>query len=224
MIEIVYSDEQIVVVSKPPGLPSQPDPTGDDDALTLAARVIGVPSSHRTLHPVHRIDRPASGLLLFARSSVSAARMTSLLGEGAIVRQYWAVVEGILESDHGTLTHRLVHDRRRNRSIVGSTGKGASLSYRRRTVGERYSLVEVTLATGRHHQIRAQLAAVGHPVRGDLKYGALRSLRGGGIMLHAVRLRIERYRHGPLELTAPPPDLPLWHALADGLIPGDADS
>lgn len=222
MMETVFQDAQIVVVNKPVGMPSQPDQSGDDDAITRTASALDPPVSPATLHPVHRIDRPASGLLLIARTSDSAARMTALLRGGRITREYWAVVEGSLDEERGTLVQPLLHDRRRNRSVVDPRGKEARLSYRQRATGERYCLVEVRLQTGRHHQIRAQLSAIGHPVRGDLKYGARRSLPGGGIMLHAVRLVIEEYGPAPLELVAGVPDLPLWHALADGLAPGDS--
>ena len=208
-IGIVHTDERIVVVSKAPGVPSQPDPSGDPSALELAAERVG-----GRLFPVHRIDRPASGLLLFARTASAAAELSALFRCGAVQRRYWAIVAGRVEPTAGSLQNPLNHDRSRNRSVIRPGGKPASLTYEVRAIGQRYTLLEITLQTGRHHQIRAQLAHAGWPIRGDLKYGARRSLPGGGISLHAVSLLLpDSYPGRPLSFSATPPEDTLWHEL-----------
>lgn len=214
-VEIVWNDDHLVVIRKDPGVPSQPDPSGDPSALELAASTLGV-----RLHPVHRIDRPAGGLLLAAASSEAAATLSRMLRDGSVERRYWAIVEGVVAEEGGRLEHALRTNRRTNRSYVDPRGRRAILTWRARCRGDRYTLVEVALETGRHHQIRAQLAAAIAPIRGDLKYGARRSLAGGGIALHAVGLRLAHPAHGePRTFVAPVPDDPLWNALAADLEP-----
>ena len=206
---IVYVDEAIVVVAKRAGVPTQPDRSGDASALLLAERSVGAP-----LFVVHRIDRPASGLVVFARSSRVARVLSEGLQAGRVERRYWAIVEGHPRDDRGEIHTGIEFDRRANRSRVVPTGKPAHLRYAVLARGERYSLVEVELETGRHHQIRAQLAHALRPIRGDVKYGAHRTLPGGGIALHAVGLRFPHPRTGDLgTYVAPPPDDRLWQAL-----------
>ncbi|MFW5716348.1 MAG: RluA family pseudouridine synthase [Spirochaetota bacterium] len=214
-VEIVHADDSLVVVAKAPGVPSQDDPSGAESALALSERVLG-----RTLHPVHRLDRPASGLLLFAAAADAAASLSRMLRDGKIERRYWAIVEGSVEPEHAELRHYLHHDRKRNKSYVTATGKPAVSRYEIRARGERYTLLEVELETGRHHQVRAQLAAIGSPIRGDLKYGARRSLPTGGIGLLAVGLAFLHPADGTVRrFVASPPDDALWNALTDGLQP-----
>lgn len=214
-VEIVSSDAHVVVIRKAAGVPSQPDPSGDPSALELAGSSLGL-----RLHPIHRIDRPASGLLIAAPSSDTAAHLSRMLRERAIERRYWAIVEGIVSEDGGRLEHRLRTNRRTNRSCVDPAGSHAALTWQVRSRGDRYTLVEVELETGRHHQIRAQLAAAIAPVRGDLKYGARRSLPGGGVALHAVALRFAHPADGRfLTFVARPPDDALWRALAGEIEP-----
>lgn len=197
------------------GVPSQDDTSADPSALGLAEEEVG-----QTLYPIHRIDRPASGLLLFAATPRDAATLTRALREGEILRTYWAIVSGHPEPRAGRLEDLLRHDRRRNKSYRHPSGKRAALSYQVRATGTRYTLVEVWLETGRHHQIRAQLATRGWPVRGDLKYGARRSQPGGGISLHAVALSFPHPRTGErISYTAEPPEDTLWDTLAAGISP-----
>ncbi len=208
-IAVIHADDAFVVVAKRPGLPSQPDQSGDPSALTLAEERVG-----SRLWPVHRIDRPASGLLMFACSTGMAGTLSRMLQSGAIERCYWAIVAGEVSPDQGNLVDRLDHDRRLNRTHVRQRGRQATLRYSVRARGDRYTLVEVVLETGRHHQIRAQFAHAGWPVRGDVKYGATRTLPGGGISLHAVRLSFRDPRTAQrLTFIAPPPSEPLWVAL-----------
>ncbi len=216
-VEIIHADETLVVVAKAPGTPTQPDQTGDSSVLTLVQELIG-----SRLWPVHRIDRPASGIVLCARTTAAAAELSAQLASGRMERRYWALVAATDLPDSGELADRLVHDRRLNKSFVRTEGKQSALHYWVRGRGERYSLLEIALRTGRHHQVRAQLAHQGWPVRGDVKYGARRTLPGGGICLHAVRISLTHPVTGErLTFTTRPPSDPLWDALSTGIQPAD---
>lgn len=142
---------------------------------------------------VHRIDRPVSGLVIFAKTSKALERLNKMLREGKIHKTYHAIVEGHPAEKEGLLENYLVSDGRINKTFVtGSSKPDAKLSrLQYHVIGnmERYSLLEVNLLTGRKHQIRAQLSAIGHPIKGDLKYGAKRSNRNGGISLQSHRIR-----------------------------------
>lgn len=144
---------------------------------------------------IHRLDRPTSGLVVFARNSKSLARMNKLFEKREVEKKYWAVVGGVPDKESDRLVHFLVKDQKRNKAMVfgadRSDAKKAILSYQVIKKIEHYSLLEITLETGRHHQIRAQLAAIGHPVKGDLKYGFPRSNRDASICLHAKFLKFE---------------------------------
>lgn len=141
---------------------------------------------------VHRIDRPVSGVVIFAKTGKALIRMNEMIKNRAIRKIYWAVVEVVPPAEEGTLTHYLVRDGKTNKSRVYpgpvKEAKEARLNYRYLAGSKNYHLLEVELLTGRHHQIRAQLAAMGCPIRGDLKYGAARSNRDGSISLHARSL------------------------------------
>ena len=210
---IIYQDEWILAAAKAPGLPSQPDQSGDPPLSDLVQAAIG-----SRLFTVHRIDRPASGLVLFARSQDIAARLSDLFRRQEVERRYWAIVASAPEPPAATLEHRIVHDRRTNKSrVVSDGGQTAQLSYEVVRKSERYWLLDVKLRTGRHHQIRAQLARIGCPIRGDLKYGAPRSLPGGGICLHARELRLPHPHTGTATtISAPPPEDTLWRVLTAG--------
>ena len=159
---------------------------------------------------VHRIDRPVSGAVLFAKTSKALVRLNEMIREGRIRKVYWALTENRPEAESGELRHYILRDGRTNRSKAFDAprpeAKEARLKYRMVGAGTRYTLVEVELLTGRHHQIRAQLSRIGCPIRGDLKYGARRSLPGGGISLHSRRVAFEHpVRREPVEVTAPVP-------------------
>ncbi len=138
---------------------------------------------------VHRIDRPVSGLVIFARTSKALERLNRMLRDGEIHKTYWALVEGHPEREEAELENWLFSDGRINKTFIADSGhrdaKLSRLRYRTIARGDRYTLLEVNLLTGRKHQIRAQLAAIGHPIKGDLKYGARRSNPDGGISLQA---------------------------------------
>ena len=195
-MEIIYEDNHIVVVNKRAGEIVQGDKTGDKPLSEMVKEYL----KEKYNKPgnvfcgvVHRIDRPVSGLVIFARTSKALERLNRMLRNGEIHKTYRAVVEGHPYQEDGLLENWLVSDGRINKTFV--TGKDnpdaklSKLEYRTIENGDRYSLLEINLLTGRKHQIRAQLAAIGHPIRGDLKYGAKRSNKDGGISLQAYRIR-----------------------------------
>lgn len=195
-MDIVYEDNHIVVVNKRAGEIVQGDKTGD---LPLSEMVKDY-LKEKYNKPgnvfcgvVHRIDRPVSGLVVFARTSKALERLNRMLREGEIHKTYWALVEGRPERPEALLENHLVSDGRINKTFPARPGdrdaKLCRLEYRTIATGDRYTLLEVNLLTGRKHQIRAQLSTIGHPIKGDLKYGARRSNRDGGISLQAHTIR-----------------------------------
>ena len=195
-MEIVYEDNHIVVVNKAAGEIVQGDKTGDTPLSEMVKQYL----KEKYNKPgnvfcgvVHRIDRPVSGLVIFARTSKALERLNKILREGEIHKTYRAVMEGHPAQKEALLENWLVSDGRINKTFVtDSRNRDAKLSrleYRTVEEGDRYSLLEINLLTGRKHQIRAQLSAIGHPIKGDLKYGARRSNRDGGISLQAFRIR-----------------------------------
>ncbi len=174
---------------------------------------------------VHRIDQPVTGVVLFARDQASLELLNQQFRERQVHKLYWVVTESKPEKDTGTLEHYIVFDPKRNKSRIftpshsseiptpnrKSRAKKALLHYRVVGSSERYFFLEIELVTGRPHQIRAQLAAIRCPVKGDLKYGARRSNPGGGILLHARSIRFNHPKTGlPLTITAEPPLSTLW--------------
>ncbi len=212
--DILYEDNHIIIANKAPGILVQGDRTGD---IPLLERVRQYIKAHYNkpgnvfLGLVHRLDRPVSGAVIFARTSKALERLNRMMRQRNISKIYHAVVEGIPASHEATLIHYLRKNPRNNKTTVFTRptpgAKEAVLHYRLIAVGERYALLEIDLKTGRHHQIRAQLAKAGHPVKGDLKYGAKRSNPFPGIMLHARRLIFEHpVRRTALNIVAPYPD------------------
>lgn len=188
----LYEDNHIIIVNKLPGEIVQGDKTGD----TPLSEIIKDYLKEKYNKPgnvfcgvVHRIDRPVGGVVVFAKTSKALTRLNEMLRKGEMHKTYWALVEGHPEKDEDTLTNMLVSDGRLNKTFVARPGdkeaKKSVLSYRTVAKGDRYTLLEVNLLTGRKHQIRCQLAAIGHPIKGDLKYGARRSNPDGSISLLA---------------------------------------
>ena len=224
-LSILYEDNHLIAVNKMPSDIVQSDRTGDE---TLADRVrqylrhrYGKPGNVFVGIP-HRLDRPTSGAVLFARTDKALARLSALFREGGVRKTYWAVVAERPPADHGSLVHWLRRNPVQNKSYAvdgpGGGAREARLTYRLVLTTERYHLLEIGLETGRHHQIRAQLAAVGCHIKGDLKYGAARSNPGGGIHLHARRLElVHPIRQTPLVITADPPPDPVWDAVMQAL-------
>jgi 23S rRNA pseudouridine1911/1915/1917 synthase len=217
---ILYEDNHVIAVNKMPADIVQGDRTGD---VTLADRVkehlrrkYGKPGNV-FLGVAHRLDRPVSGVVLYARTDKALSRLSALFREGKVRKIYWAVVKERPPRDSDTITHWLRRNPALNKAVVcpeGSPGaKEARLSYRFLASLQSYHLLEVELHTGRHHQIRAQLAAVGCHIKGDLKYGAPRSNPGGGIHLHARRITFPHPVKGEeITITADPPADPVWDA------------
>jgi len=213
-LPILHEDNHLLVVDKPAGLLSQADLGGDLDVLTLAREIIkrrdGKPGNVY-LGLVHRLDRPVAGVMVLAKTSKAAGRLARMFRQRETRKIYLAVVLGLPDPPAAPLTHRLVRDRPRRLTRIaasGEEGREARLAYRVLETRADRSLVEVELATGLQHQIRAQLALDGHPVAGDRKYGAPDCLAGGpgAIALFAREIGFEHpVRRTPLHVTAPPP-------------------
>ncbi len=221
-MEVVYEDNHVIVVNKRVGEIVQGDKTGDTPLSEMVKRYIKehyAKPGEVFLGVVHRLDRPVSGLVLFARTSKALARLNRMFAEHEQVKKtYWAIVGNEPPAAEATLTHWMTRDERNNTARAYDhevpRSKQAVLDYRVVAHSNRYWLVEVNLRTGRHHQIRCQLAKIGCPIRGDLKYGAPRSLPGGGISLHARRLQLEHpVSHAKLDITTPLPEDSLWKTM-----------
>ncbi|CAA7385825.1 RluA family pseudouridine synthase [Chryseobacterium fistulae] len=193
--QIVYEDNHLLVINKKVGQLVQGDKTGDESLLESIKNYIKVRDAkpgNVFLGLVHRIDRPTSGLVIYAKTSKALSRLTQMVKNREIKKTYWAVVpkEEILQNQR--LVHYLKKNEKNNKAIVfpKSTegAKEAILSYTIMKTLENYQLLEINLETGRHHQIRAQLSKIGVPIKGDLKYGSPRSNPDGGINLHARKL------------------------------------
>ena len=217
---ILWEDNHLLIVSKPAGMLVQGDITGDrclkDWAEEDVARRFRKPGKAFIGLP-HRLDRPTSGLVVLAKTSKALARMNAVFSGRDIQKTYWAIVEGHVDPPNGRLVHHLVRDGKTKKSFVSQRpdAQEAILRYQILEKGDRYSLVEIDLETGRHHQIRVQLQAIGHPIKGDLKYGSKRSNPDGGIHLHARRIYfIHPVSQERIEVLAPLPEEALWRALA----------
>ena len=181
-LNVVFSDPDILVVNKPAGLPVYDAISNKKSLLNELHSEFG----ETQLRVVNRIDQPVSGLVVFARNKAADMAMSELFRERKVYKEYWAVVQGKVQ-EAGELRDRLFHNKRVNKSFVSDKkqAKESILKYEVASVLDNYSLLKVTLETGRHHQIRVQLAHVGHPVKGDVKYGARRGNRDRSIYLHA---------------------------------------
>lgn len=217
-LRILYEDNHYICLNKRVGELVQGDATGDRALVNVLQEYIGQRDSKAGLafvQPVHRIDRPVSGAVLFAKTSKGLSRMNELLRRREVVRCYWAITELQLPELEGELRGFASRNAEQNKTYVRARARGGdrevSLGYRMLGASDRYFLYVVELYTGRHHQIRAQLAAAGAPIRGDLKYGARRSVEGGGIGLHARLLRfVHPVSQKAVRIVAPPPGGPLW--------------
>lgn len=194
-MEIVYEDNHIIVVNKAAGEIVQGDKTGDTpivDHLKAYLKEKYSKPGNVFCGVVHRIDRPVSGLVVFAKTSKALSRLNDMLRKGELKKSYRALVHGKLETPAGKLSNYLVSNSKINKTFVAESShpdaKFCELEYKVIKEGDRYSLLDIELLTGRKHQIRAQLAAIGHPIKGDLKYGARRSNPDAGISLQAASL------------------------------------
>lgn len=211
---ILYEDNHLLVMNKRVGEIIQGDKTGDeplsDTLKAFVAQRNGKPGRVFMGVP-HRLDRPVSGIAIFAKTSKALERLNDMFREGEgkrLQKTYWALVEKCPQPEEGELRHYLLRNEKQNKSYASDGpregAKEARLKYKLLGATERYFLVEVTLLTGRHHQIRCQLSSIGCPIKGDLKYGARRSNRDGGISLHARSVRFEHpVRHEEIYIEAP---------------------
>ncbi len=223
MMEVLYEDNHIIAVNKTCKEIVQGDKTGDVPLSEIVKAYIKDKYNKPGevfLGVTHRLDRPTSGVVLFARTSKALARLNAMFQSHEQIRKtYWAIVQGAPKLPEARLENYLIRNEAQNKSYIAKPGakdaKQAILTYKTLTVGEHYSLLEINLETGRHHQIRCQLAAIGCPIKGDLKYGAKRSNPDGGICLHARQIAFEHpVSHEQIMITAPTPDDNLWKALA----------
>jgi len=211
--QIVYEDNHLLVINKKVGQLVQGDKTGDDSLLELIKNFIkkrdGKPGNV-FLGLVHRIDRPTSGLVIYAKTSKALSRLTQMVKNRDIKKTYWAVVAKEMIPQSQRLIHFLKKNEKNNKAIVfpkaTDGAKEAILTYHIIKSLDNYLLLEIDLETGRHHQIRAQLSKIGAPIKGDLKYGAARSNPDGGINLHARKLEfIHPVTKENIEITASVP-------------------
>ena len=219
-MRVLYEDNHVIIVSKSAGEIVQGDKTGDTPLCETVKAYIKEKyqkPGEVFLGVVHRLDRPVSGVVLFARTSKALARLNEMFRTGQVQKTYWVLVQNLPPQPEATLTHYLVRNEQKNKSFAYTKerpgAKKAVLDYRLIGHTDRYHLLEVHLHTGRHHQIRCQLAAIGCPIRGDLKYGAPRSNPDGSISLHARRIRFEHpVSHQVIDVEAPPPAEGPWSA------------
>lgn len=220
-LQVIYEDNHLIAVNKRPGDIVQGDKTGD---LPLS-EVIKLYIAEKYNKPgavflgvTHRLDRPTSGVVVFARTSKALARMNKLFAEKETQKTYWAIVKNPLPKDQDTLIHYLKRNSKQNKSYANDKlvpdSKKAILDYKVIQKFDNYYLTEINLHTGRHHQIRAQLAKVGCPIKGDLKYGFDRSNPDGSIHLHARKLSFTHpVKNELITLIAPPPsEDAIWKA------------
>ena len=213
---ILFEDNHLLIVSKPSSMLVQVDITGDptlkDWAEQDVAKRFNKPGKAFIGLP-HRLDRPSSGIVVLAKTSKALTRISGAFADRSIKKVYWAVVEGIPLNKDGRLIHSLWKDGVKKKSFVSSKkeAKEAILSYNLLSSGDRYSLLEINLETGRYHQIRCQLNAIGHPIKGDLKYGAKRPNPNGAIHLHAQCIEFKHpVKDEMIKIIAPTPQETLW--------------
>ncbi|MDR3226846.1 MAG: RluA family pseudouridine synthase [Prevotellaceae bacterium] len=215
---ILYEDNHIIVVNKRVGEITQGDKTGDEPLGEMLKQYIKTRDDkpgNVFIGVVHRIDRPVSGVVIFAKTSKALARLNNMFRDGNIHKIYYAIVKNKPQPEEATLIHNLLRNEKVNKSYVTkeatNNSKQAKLHYKLISSSDKYFLLEIELMTGRHHQIRCQLSAIGCPIKGDLKYGAPRSNEDGGISLHARKIEfIHPVSNTNIEIIAPFPENDLW--------------
>jgi len=219
---VLYEDNHIIAVNKTCNEIVQGDKTGDTPLSETVKAYIKAQYNKPGevfLGVTHRLDRPTSGVVLFARTSKALTRLNAMFqSHDQIKKTYWAIVQGAPKQPEARLENWLVRNEAQNKSYIAKPGakdaKQAILEYKTLVRGENYTLLEVNLETGRHHQIRCQLAAIGCPIKGDLKYGAKRSNPDGGICLHAREIAfIHPVKKEPVTIVAPVPEDSVWQQL-----------
>lgn len=219
--QIIYEDNHLLIINKKVGQLVQGDKTGDESLLESIKSFIKTRDNkpgNVFLGLVHRIDRPTSGLVIYAKTSKALSRLTQMVKNREIKKTYWAVVAKEMISQTQRLVHYLKKNEKNNKSIVfpkaTEGAKEAILTYTVVKSLDNYLLLEIDLETGRHHQIRAQLSKIGVPIKGDLKYGSPRSNPDGGINLHARKLEFTHpVTKEKIEIVAPvPQNDAVWRA------------
>lgn len=221
-MDVIYEDNHIIAVNKTCNEIVQGDKTGDmplSDMLKAWLKEKYNKPGNVFVGVTHRLDRPVSGVLLFAKTSKALSRLNDMFRLGEVKKTYWAIVKNCPPHEEGELVHWLVRNEKQNKSYAYDTerpnAKKAVLRYRLIARSDNYYLLEVDLKTGRHHQIRCQLAKMGCPIKGDLKYGFDRSNKDGGISLHSRKAElIHPVSKQSLSIVAPVPSDSLWRALA----------
>lgn len=219
-LQVLFEDNHLIVINKRPGDIVQGDKTGDVPLSEIVKEYLKIKydkPGNVYLGVVHRLDRPTSGIVVFSKTSKALPRLNKLFAQGKTKKNYWAIVKNVPSATSGHLEHWLVRNQNQNKSYAHPTevanSKLAILDYKLLKRLDNYYLLEINLKTGRHHQIRAQLAAIGCTIKGDLKYGADRSNKNGSIHLHAKTLAFEHpVKKEEMEFSAPPPDDPIWNA------------
>ena len=216
---VIYEDNHIIVVNKTASEIVQGDKTGDtplSETVKLYLKEKYAKAGNVFIGVTHRLDRPVSGLVVFAKTSKALPRLNEMFKNGEVKKTYWAIVKNAPKEPEGELVHYLVRNERQNKSYASDRevphSKKAILNYRLIGRSQNYFLLEVDLKTGRHHQIRCQLAKIGCPIKGDLKYGFPRSNPDGSICLHARHVSfIHPVSKKLIELDAPVPEGNLWN-------------
>ncbi|MBC6998760.1 RluA family pseudouridine synthase [Cytophaga sp. FL35] len=219
-LQVIFEDNHLIVINKRPGDIVQGDKTGDmplSEVVKLYIKQKYNKPGNVFLGVTHRLDRPTSGIVVFAKTSKALPRLNKLFAEKDAKKTYWAVVKNAPPKEEETLVHWLTRVPKQNKSYPSNkqtaNSKKAILSYKVLKKLDTYFLLEVDLQTGRHHQIRAQLAGIGSPIKGDLKYGFDRSNKDASIHLHARSLSfVHPVKKEKMTFLAPPPSEPLWNA------------
>ena len=222
-LRVIYEDNHLLIVNKRASDLVQGDESGDEPLIEVVRKYIRDKYNkpgNVYVGGIHRLDRPVSGIVIFGKTSKATSRLSNMLREKKIKKTYWAVVADAPKNPEGRLEQWLMKNKDRNKSYVTQESKPgakkAELTYRTIAQGDRYTLLEVSPITGRHHQIRVQLSKMGCIIKGDLKYGAPRSNKDASIHLHARKIEFEHpVRKEPLVVIAPTPDDALWRHFED---------
>jgi 23S rRNA pseudouridine1911/1915/1917 synthase len=219
-LQVLYEDNHIIIINKRAGDITQGDNTGDKPLSDVVKEYVKDKYNkpgNVFIGTVHRLDRPTSGVVIFARTSKALERLNKMLRDKTINKTYWALVKNQPKKEIDTLINFLKKDTKKNKSFVYKKeiegSKKATLHYKTIKKLDNYSLLEIDLETGRHHQIRTQLSYIGSPIKGDLKYGFDRSNKDGSISLHARKIEfIHPVTKENVSLIAPTPDDVIWNA------------
>lgn len=221
MVKVLYEDNHLIAIYKPSGILVQGDSTGDTPLVEITKQFIKK-RDHKPgnvfLGVIHRIDRPTSGVVLFAKTSKALSRMNKMFADKQVHKTYWAIVEGIVSKEQQRLENHLIRNNKLNKSFVsdskGNRTKKAIMHYKVLLRLKSYSLLKVKLETGRHHQIRTQLAYIKHAIKGDLKYNSSRSNNDQSISLLAKTLKFIHPVSGKeIEINAELPHTDIWKVI-----------